>query len=68
MKANGVCIEKNQAFCNHGCHKNIFKQKHFSQITAWDDTDAEMLCAISENAHKRLEALVEANGGYIEQK
>ena len=49
-------------------YKNIFKQKHFSQITAWDDTDAEMLCAISENAHKRLEAVVEANGGYIEQK
>ena len=50
------------------CHKNIFKQKHFSQITAWDDTDAEMLCAINENAHKRLEAVIEANGGYIEQK
>ena len=61
-------LKKNQAFCNHGCHKNIFKQKHFSQITAWDNTDAEMLYAISNNSRKRSEAMVEANGRYIEQK
>ena len=67
MKANGVCIEKNQAFCNHGCHKNIFKQ-NIIQILAWDNTDAEMLFAISKKSCKRSEAVVEANGGYIEQK
>ena len=27
-----------------------------------------MLCAISKNSHKRSEAVVEANGGYIEKK
>ena len=26
-----------------------------------------MLCAISKNAHKKSEAVVEANGGYIEE-
>ena len=61
-------IAEKKAFCNHGCHKNSFIQKHFSQIPAWDNAVAEMLCAISENADKRLKAVVEANGGCIEQK
>ena len=62
VKANGVCIENKNAFCNHGCHKNIFKQKHFSQIIAWDNTEDEMLCAMSKNGFKRSEVLVKANG------
>ena len=28
----------------------------------------DMICACSKNAHKRLEAVVKANGGYIEKK
>ena len=48
-------------------HKNLDSLKQ-SLVTAWNDIDEEMLRACSINAHKRLEAVVEANGGYIEQK
>jgi hypothetical protein len=30
--------------------------------------DADMICACSKNAHKRFEAVVKADGGYIEKK
>jgi hypothetical protein len=41
-------------------HKN---QK--SLLKAWDDID---MCASSKNTHKRFEAVVEAEVGYIEKK
>ena len=41
-------------------HKN---QK--SLLKAWDDID---MCASSKNTHKMFEAVVEAEGGYIEKK
>ena len=37
-----------------------------SLITAW--IDADMMRASGLNAHKRLEAMVKAEGGYIEEK
>ena len=39
-----------------------------SLLKALDDFDADMICACSLNAHKRFEAVVEAEGGYIEKK
>ena len=48
-------------------HKNIVSLKHALQV-AWDDLDPEMISASCRHAHKRMEAVVEANGGYIEDK
>ena len=48
-------------------HKNIDSLKHALQV-AWDDLDPEMISASCRHAHKRMEAVVEANGGYIEDK
>ena len=46
-------------------HKNIDSLKPAIQI-AWEDLDQEMISASYWHAHKRMEAVVEANGGYIE--
>ena len=35
---------------------------------AWDDLDPDMISASCRHAQKRMEAVVEANGGYIEDK
>ena len=35
---------------------------------AWDDLDPEMISASCRQTHKRMKAVVEANGGYIEDK
>ena len=48
-------------------HKNLESLK-CSLIKAWDDIDADMVRACNRNAHERLEAVVKANGGYIEEK
>ena len=48
-------------------HKNLESLKR-SLIKAWDDIDADMVRACNRNAHQRLEAVVKANGGYIEEK
>ena len=48
-------------------HRNLDSLKR-SLVTAWDDIDADTIRACSENAHKRLEAVVKAEGGYIEEK
>ena len=48
-------------------HKNLESLKH-SLIKAWDDIDADMLRACSRIAFEGLEAVVKANGGYIEEK
>ena len=37
-------------------------------IKEWNYLDPEMIRACSKNDHKKLKAMVEANGGYIEQK
>ena len=39
-----------------------------SLLKAWNNIDSDLRCACSLNAHKRLEAVVEAEGGYIEKK
>ena len=39
-----------------------------SLLKACDDIDADIKRACSKNDHKRFEALVKANGGYIEKK
>ena len=44
-------------------HKN---QK--SLLKAWDDIDSDMICACSKNTHRRLEAVVKADGSYFEKK
>ena len=48
-------------------HKNLESLKH-SLVTAWIDIDADTVCACSEKAHRRLEAVVKAEGVYIEEK
>ena len=48
-------------------HKN-FDSLTFSLQVAWDDLDPEMISASCRHAQKRMEAVVEANGGYIEDK
>ena len=48
-------------------HKNLKSLKR-SLIKAWDSIDADMVRACSRNAHESLEAVVKANGGYIEEK
>ena len=48
-------------------HKNLDSLKR-SLVTAWDDIDADTVRACSEKAHRRLEAVVKAEGGYIEEK
>ena len=48
-------------------HKNLDSLK-CSVFTAWDDIDADTIRACSENTHKRLEAVVKAEGGYIDEK
>ena len=48
-------------------HKNLDSHKR-SLVTAWDDIDADTVRACSEKAHRRLEAVVKAEGGYIEEK
>ena len=52
---------------NSKLHKNIDSLKHALQV-AWDGLDPEMISASCQHAHKRIEAVVEANGGYIEDK
>ena len=47
-------------------HSNLDSLK-CSLIKEWNDIDPEIIRACSKNAHKRLEAVVRANGGYIEQ-
>ena len=48
-------------------HKNLDSLKR-SLVTVWDDIDADTVRACSEKAHRRLEAVVKAKGGYIEEK
>ena len=49
-------------------HKNLDSLKR-SLVTAWDDIDADTaVCACSEKVHWRSEAMVKAEGGYIEEK
>ena len=48
-------------------HKNLDSLKR-SLVTAWDDINADTVRACSEKAHRRLEAVVKAEGGYIEEK
>ena len=48
-------------------HKILESLKR-SLLKAWDDIDADMKRASSKNAHKRFEAVVKADGGYIEKK
>ena len=48
-------------------HKSIDSLKR-SLRAAWDDIDEETICACGRNARKRFEAVVEAEGGYIEDK
>ena len=48
-------------------YKNLESLKR-SLIKAWDSIDADMVRACSRNAHESLEAVVKANGGYIEEK
>ena len=35
---------------------------------AWDDLDPEMIRNICLHAHKRMEAVVKASGGYVEDE
>ena len=48
-------------------HKNIDSLKCAPQV-ALDDLDPEMISASCRHAHERMEAVVEANGGNIEDK
>ena len=48
-------------------HRNLDSLKS-SLIKEWNYLDPEMIRACSKNDHKKLKAMVEANGGYIEQK
>ena len=48
-------------------HKNIDSLICALQV-AWNDLDPIMISASSRHAHKKMEAVVEANGGYIEDK
>jgi len=48
-------------------HANIVSLKR-SLKKAWADLDEETIRNCCANAHKRLEAVVEAEGGYIEKK
>ena len=48
-------------------YKNLESLKR-SLIKAWDNIDASMLRACSRNKFEGLEAVVKANGGYIEEK
>ena len=52
-----------------GCekpHSNVESLKR-SLKNAWADLDEETIRNSCANAHKRLEAVVEAEGGYIEK-
>ena len=45
--------------------------KLLAVLRAWSSNcsiDTDMIRPCSKNAHKRLEAVVKANGGYIEEK
>ena len=48
-------------------NKNIDSLKRALQV-AWDDLDPEMISASCRHALKRMEAVLEASGGYIEDK
>ena len=48
-------------------HANVDSLKR-SLKKAWADLDEETIRNCCANAHKRLEAVVEAEGGYIEKK
>ena len=48
-------------------HSNVESLKR-SLKKAWADLDEETIRNCCANAHKRLEAVVEAEGGYIEKK
>ena len=48
-------------------HSNVESLKR-SLKKAWADLDEETIRNCCANAHKRLEAVVEAEGGYIENK
>ena len=60
--------EKYQTFS--ACQKphKILESLKRSLLKAWDDIDADIKRASSKNSHKRLEAMVKADGGYIEKK
>ena len=45
-------------------HKKIDSLKRALQV-ALDDLDPEMISASCQHAHKRMEAVLEANGGYM---
>ena len=49
------------------CHNNLDSLKRSLQ-TSWDEISPEIIRASCLNATKRLEAVVEAEGGYIEKK
>ena len=48
-------------------HANVESLKR-SLKKVWADLDEETIRNCCANAHKRLEAVVEAEGGYIEKK
>ena len=48
-------------------HGNVESLKR-SLKKVWADLDEETIRNCCANAHKRLEAVVEAEGGYIEKK
>ena len=48
-------------------HSNVASLKR-SLKKAWAELDEETICNCCANAHKRLVAVVEAEGGYIESK
>ncbi len=48
-------------------HANVESLKR-SRKKAWADLDEETICNCCANAHKRLEAVVEAEGGYFEKE
>ena len=48
-------------------HKNIDSLKCALQVP-WDNLDPEMISASCRHAYKRMEAVAEANGGYIEDE
>ena len=48
-------------------HANVESLKR-SLKKVWADLDEEIIRNCCANAHKRLEAVVEAEGGYIEKK
>ena len=48
-------------------HSNVDSLKRRLK-KAWADLDEETICKCCANVHKRLEAVVEAKGGYIGKK